>query len=98
MRLFLDLRFVKTIAGRSDLGQPLLGAVPVQGRTSVTIDDEDRDATWKQGVGIYGAGHDFGKGDTVEIEGEPHRVVEMRRMHMEAEAVTLIVKAASLSE
>lgn len=63
---------------------------------TLTVDGEERDATWKQGVGIYVGGHDLGKGETVEIEGTPHEVVEMRRMMMENEAVTLIVKARKL--
>lgn len=60
---------------------------------TVTVDGEDRDATWKQGVGIYVDGHDFGKGDTVKIEGTPHEVTDMRRMQMHGEAVTLIIEA-----
>lgn len=63
---------------------------------TVTVDGDERDATWKEGVGIYVEGFDIGKGDTVRIEGAPHRVVEMRRMQMEGEAVTLIVKAREL--
>lgn len=31
---------------------------------TVTVDSEDRDATWKQRVGIYVEGFDVGKGDT----------------------------------
>lgn len=61
---------------------------------TVTVKGDDRDATWKQGVGIYVAGHDFGKGDTVMIEGEPYEIVEMRRMVMEGEALTLVVGAS----
>lgn len=38
------------------------------------------------------AGHDFGKGDTVEIDGTPHEVTDMRRMQMHGEAVTLIME------
>lgn len=34
----------------------------------------------------------------MEIEGTPHEVGKMRRMMMEGEAVTLIVKASELSE
>lgn len=60
---------------------------------TLTVDGEDRDATWKEGVGIYVSGHDFGKGDTVGIEGTPYEVVEMRRMVMEGEALTLIIKS-----
>lgn len=59
---------------------------------TVTVDGEDRDATWKQGVGIYVAGHDIGKGDTVEIERTLHEVTDMRRMQMHGEAVTLIME------
>lgn len=62
------------------------------------MENEDRDATWKQGIGIYVAGHDFGKGDTVRIEGTLHEVTDMRRMQMHGEAVALIVKANELSE
>lgn len=63
---------------------------------TVTVDGNERDATWKQGVGIYVGGHDFGKGDSVEIDGTPHQVIGMRRMMLENEAVTLIVRARSL--
>lgn len=63
---------------------------------TVIVDGDERDATWKEGVGIYVDGFGFGKGDTVLVEGTPHEVVEMRRMQMEGEAVTLIVKARSL--
>lgn len=28
---------------------------------AVTVNGEERDATWKQGVGIYVSGHDFGR-------------------------------------
>lgn len=59
---------------------------------TVTLDGDERDATWKEGVGIYVSGHDFGKGDTVEIEGTPHEVPKMRRMQMQGETVTLLVK------
>ncbi len=62
---------------------------------TVTVDGVDRDATWKEGVGIYVDGFGFGKGDTVEIEGSPHEVVQMRRMHMEGEAVTMNVRVTS---
>lgn len=64
---------------------------------TVTVDAEDRDATWKEGVGFYVEGHGFGKGDTVEIEGIPYEVTEMRRMMMEGGAVSLIVKAKKLA-
>lgn len=75
------------------------GPMPRQTRhLTVTVDGDERDATWKQGVGVYVGGHDFGKGDTVEIEGAPHEVVEMRRMMMENEAVSLIVKAVPLDD
>ncbi len=30
-----------------------------------TVDGEERDATWKEGVGIYVDGFGFGKGDTM---------------------------------
>ena len=60
---------------------------------TVTVDGDERDATWKQGVGIYVSGHDFGKGDTVLIDGRPHEVTDMRRMQLEGEAVTLVMKA-----
>lgn len=36
---------------------------------TVTVGGEDRDLTWKQGVGIYVAGHDFGYGATVKVKG-----------------------------
>lgn len=75
----------------------LTGPVPHKTRhLTATINGDERDATWKQGVGIYVSGHDFGKGDTVEVEGTPHEVVEMRRMMMEGEAVSLIVNAREL--
>lgn len=57
-----------------------------------------RSGWWKPGIGIYVAGHDFGKGDIVEIEGTAHEVTDMRPMEMHGEAVTLIVKASELSE
>lgn len=60
---------------------------------TVTVDGEERDATWKEGVGVYVSGHDFGKGDTVLIEGVPHEVVDMRRMQLDGEPVTLVIKA-----
>lgn len=41
---------------------------------TLTVEGEDRDATWKQGVGIYVDGHDFGNADTVEIGGTAHKV------------------------
>lgn len=63
---------------------------------TVTVDGDERDATWKQGVGIYVAGHDIGKGDEVRIEDVPHEVTTMRRMHMEGEALTLITEAREL--
>lgn len=63
---------------------------------TVTVEGEERDATWKEGVGIYVEGFDIGKGDTVLIEGTPHEVTEMRRMQMEGEAVTLIVRGQQL--
>lgn len=63
---------------------------------TVTVGGEERDATWKEGVGIYVSGHDFGKGDTVDIEGESHKVVEMRRMMLEGEAVTLVTETRSV--
>lgn len=59
----------------------------------VTVDGEERDATWKQGVGIYVSGHDIGKGDEILIEETSHEVTTMRRMHMEGETLTLIVEA-----
>lgn len=62
---------------------------------TVTVDGEDREATWKQGVGIYVAGHDFGKGDSVEIEGTPHEVTDMPRMQMQGEVVTVMVEASA---
>lgn len=65
---------------------------------TVTVDGADRDATWKQGVGIYVAGHDIGKGDTVEIEGTPHEVTDMRRMQMHGEAVTMIMEGREVNE
>ena len=40
---------------------------------------------------------DFGKGHTVVI-GEPHKVVEMRRMQMEGEAVSLIMTAREVGQ
>lgn len=40
--------------------------------------------------------HDSGKSDTVTIDGTPHEVVEMRRMQLEGEAMTLILKAKNL--
>lgn len=39
---------------------------------TVTVDGEDREATWEQRVEIYLGGHDFGKGDTVKIDGTQH--------------------------
>lgn len=60
------------------------------------MDGDERDATWKQGVGIYVSGHDVGKGETVEIDGTPHEVTKVRRMQLEGEAVTLIIKARRL--
>lgn len=42
--------------------------------------------------GVYVDGFGLGLNDTVLIEGEPHEVAEMRRMQMEGEAVTLIVR------
>lgn len=63
---------------------------------TVTVDGDDRDATWKQAVGICVAGHDIGEGDEVEIEGTPHAVIEMRRMVMEGERLTLITGAREL--
>lgn len=38
---------------------------------TVTVEGGERDGTWKEGLGIYVSGHDFEKGDTVLIEGEP---------------------------
>ena len=63
---------------------------------TVTVAGEERDATWKRGVGIYVSGHDFGKGDEDLIEDEPHEVAEMRRMVMEGEPLTLIVRARTV--
>lgn len=34
---------------------------------------------------MYITGHDFDKGDTVEIEGAAHEVTDMRRMQMNGE-------------
>lgn len=46
----------------------LNGPVPRKTRNlTVTVNGDDRDATWKEGVGIYVVGHDCGKGDTVKI-------------------------------
>lgn len=59
----------------------------------MAVDGDERDGTWKEGVGIYVSGHDFGKGDAVEIEGTAHEVVEMRRMMVEGESVTSIAQA-----
>lgn len=50
----------------------------------------------REGVGIYVSGHDFGKGDTVEIVGDAHEVTDMRQMQMHGEAVTLIIEAGKL--
>lgn len=62
----------------------LTGPVPRKTRNlTVTVDGEDRDATWKQGVGVHVAGHDFGKGDSVLIKGRLHEVTKMRWMMME---------------
>lgn len=58
-----------------------------------SVEGEDRDATWKEGVGIYMDEFDIGRGDTLLIEATPHEVTEMRRMQLEGGAVTLIVKA-----
>lgn len=55
-------------------------------------------ATWKEDVGIYVAGHDFGKGDTVKSEGTAEEVTDMRRMQMHGEAVTLIIEAREVRE
>ena len=63
---------------------------------TITVDGDERDATWKEGVGIYVEGFDIGRGDTVLVQGTPYEVVEMRRMQLEGEAVTLIVRARSL--
>lgn len=63
---------------------------------TVTVDGDERDATWKQGVGIYVSGHDFGKGDTVEIEGTPHAVRKMIRLGDAGEPRTIIQKAEEL--
>lgn len=60
---------------------------------TVTVDGDERDATWEQGVGIYVSGHDFGRGDTVVVEGTPREVVEMRQMIRDGEAVTLVLKS-----
>lgn len=65
--------------------RPLAGTVEVEG--------EERDATWKEGVGIYVEGFEIGKGNTVLIEGTLHEIMEMRRMQMEGGFTTLIVKA-----
>lgn len=65
---------------------------------TVPVDGEDRDATWEQGVGIYVAGHDFGKGDTVKIGGTPHEVTVMGRMQMHGELVTLILEAREVGK
>lgn len=35
---------------------------------TVTVDGDERDGTWKDGVGIYVAERDIGKGDTFEID------------------------------
>lgn len=58
---------------------------------TLTVDGDEREATWKQGVGIYVGGHNFGKGDTVEIDDTPHEVTKMHRMVMKA--VTLVNRA-----
>ena len=56
------------------------------------MNGDERDATWKEGVGSYVDGFGFGQGDTVEIEGTPHEVVEMRCMMMEGEAVSRSIR------
>lgn len=64
---------------------------------TVTVNCDEVDATWEEGVGIDVGGHDFGKGDIVKIDGTPHRVTKMRRMVLENEAVTLIIKRRELA-
>lgn len=63
---------------------------------TVTVGGEVRRATWKEGIGIYCAGHDVGRGNTVEIEGTPHEVVKLRRILLEREPVMLIIQAREL--
>lgn len=63
---------------------------------TVTVDGDERDATWKQGVGTYVSGHNSGKGDTVEIEGTPHTVRKMIRLGEAGEPMTIIQEAEEL--
>lgn len=63
---------------------------------TITVAGEQRRATWKKGIGIYFAGPSVGQGDSVEIEGTPHEVLDLKRMQLEREPVTLILRARQL--
>lgn len=64
----------------------------------VTVDGEARDATWKQGIGIWVPGHDINKGDRIEIEGTPYRVRKMIRVMKQQETWTVIEGAEEIDE
>ena len=56
---------------------------------------EEREAVWNEGGGLLVAGHDLGIGEIVEIYGESHTIVELRRVLIRGTPFSLIRRTAA---